>query len=143
MKRFFPALFWGTQVFGYLKVIAACYGLFNSDMISKYLIAGAGIESIVQSQSMAKNMAASVVPFIWGFLITSLLLLLGSFLMKKEKRIGFYLYTATNAFLILFFFYAGFNMFPGLEYIAVIPFFGILLHVWVMDAFWHKTENPK
>jgi hypothetical protein len=98
------------------------------------------VSSLFDSASMAENMSTRVIPFLWGFLITSALVVVSVLLMRRRKRMGFYLYFAVNVFLMLFFFYAGFNLFPGFEYVAVLPLLGILVYISMMDYFWFSES---
>jgi hypothetical protein len=81
-------------------------------------------------------MSTQVIPFLWGFLVTSCLTVVSVFIMRMKKRTGFYIYLLVNAFLTLFFFYAGFNFFPGLQYLSVFPLIGVMLYIAVLDYFW-------
>lgn len=141
MKRFFKPLFWFTVCFGTFKVLFALYNLINPIPLAKIIISGAGVESLIHSDSMAQNMGGTITPFIWGLLITSILVLISAFMMNKEMKTGYWLYILTNVFLFMFFFYGGFNLFPGLEYLSVFPLLGAILYTLVLDKFWDKSNR--
>jgi hypothetical protein len=140
MKRLFIPFSLFSLVFACLKMAFSLFSLINPLPFSTFLFHAFGVNSLFDSATMAKNMSTRVIPFLWGFLITSALVVVSVLLMRRKKRAGFYLYFAVNVFLMLFLFYAGFNLFPGFEYVAVLPLLGILLYISMMDYFWFSES---
>lgn len=140
MIKFFKPLFWFTVVFGLAKTAFALYGLFNMSFIASKIMQGVGAESAMNSVVLSKNLAHTTAPYLWGLLITSVLLTVSAFVMNRGKRWGFFLYCLTSGFLIVFFFYASFNYFPVMIYMAPLPFIGILLYTMVLEKFWYNKK---
>jgi hypothetical protein len=140
MKQYFVPLSLFSLVFALLKMAFSVFSLINPLPFSSFLFHAFGVNSLFDSASMAENMSTRVTPFLWGFLITSALVAISVLLMRRKMRMGFYLYFLVNVFLMLFFFYAGFNLFPGFEYVAVLPLLGILLYISMLDYFWFKKS---
>lgn len=140
MKQYFVPLSLFSLVFALLKMAFSVFSLINPLPFSSFLFHAFGVNSLFDSASMAENMSTSVTPFLWGFLITSALVAISVLLMRRKMRMGFYLYFLVNVFLMLFFFYAGFNLFPGFEYLSVLPLLGILLYILHLDYFWSKES---
>lgn len=140
MKRFFKPLFWFTFIFGLAKIIFASYGLLNMQFVASKIMQGVGAESAMNSVELSKNLAHTTAPYLWGLLITSILLVIAALVMNMGKRWGFFLYCLTSAFLVIFFFYASFNYFPVLIYLSPLPLIGTLLYVSVLEKFWYNTK---
>lgn len=140
MKRFFKPMFWFTVVFGVLKFFFALYGLFNSSFVASKIMQGVGAESAMNSVVLSRNLAKTAVPYLWGLLITSVLLVIAAFIMRAGKRWGFFLYAFTSAFLACFFFYASFNYFPVLLALSLLPLIGVLAYVTVLEQFWFNKK---
>lgn len=141
MKRFFKALCWFTIVFGLAKFVFSVYGLFNTDKIATVIMMGVGAESAAFSGVLSKNLGATTVPFLWGLLVSSVLLVVAGWVMKAGRRWGFYLYAFTSALLVIFFFYASFNFFPVMVYMSALPLLGTLLYVSVLQYFWFNEKR--
>lgn len=141
MKRLFTFLCWFTIIFGTAKFVFAVYGLLNTSVIASYIMMGVGAESAAYSGVLAKNLAGTTIPFLWGLLVSSLLLVVSAWVMKSRKRWGFYLYCLTSMLLVSFFFYASFNFFPVMVYLSALPLIGMLLYVTVLENFWHNKKQ--
>lgn len=141
MKYFFKALCWFTILFGLGKLAFSIYGLLNTDRIATFIMMGVGADSAAHSGVLAKNLGATTVPFLWGLLVSSVLLTIAGWVMSKGKRWGFYLHALTSALLVIFFFYAGFNFFPVMGYLTVLPLLGSLLYVTVLQYFWFNKPR--
>lgn len=141
MKLFFKALCWFTIVFGLAKFVFALYGLVNTDKIATFIMMGVGAESAAYSGVLAKNLGSTTVPFLWGLLVSSALLVVSGFGMKAGRRWGFYLYALTSALLVVFFFYASFNFFPVMVYLSALPLIGTLLYITVLENFWFNGKR--
>lgn len=141
MKKFFTALCWFTMLFGTAKFVFAVYGLMNTSRIAQFIMMGVGADSAAHSGILSKNLARTTLPFLWGLLVSSLLLIAAAYIMKRGKRIGFYLYAFTSALLAMFFFYGSFNYFPVLVYGSVLPLVGTLLYVTVLEYFWYNGSR--
>lgn len=141
MKLFFKALCWFTIVFGLAKFVFALYGLLNTDKIATFIMMGVGAESAAYSGVLSKNLGATTIPFLWGLLLSSVLLVVSGFGMKAGRRWGFYLYTLTSALLVIFFFYASFNFFPVMVYLSALPLIGTLLYITVLENFWFNGKR--
>jgi len=140
MKRLFTFLCWFTIIFGTAKFAFAIYGLLNTSVIAQYIMMGVGAKSAAYSGVLAKNLAATTIPFLWGLLVSSFLLVVSAWVMKARKRWGFYLYCVTSMLLVSFFFYASFNFFPVMVYLSALPLIGMLLYVTVLENFWYNKK---
>jgi hypothetical protein len=137
---FFKILCWFTIIFGSVKFIFSVWGLLNTDVIATFIMMGVGAESAAYSKILSKNLGATTVPFLWGLLVSSFLLVIAAFVIKAGKRWGFYLYVITSSFLMCFFFYSSFNFFPITIYGSALPLLGCFLYITVLEFFWYNKK---
>lgn len=138
MKLFKP-LFYFTVVWSILKIIISIYGIFNPYQIGNFIVQSSGVESLVGSESVGVSMGKSAMFAILTNLVTSVMNITGAIFMNRRKRLGFYIYCFSSFIIAVVCFYSGINMFPSLEYIAVLPLIGVLAYTLVLDYFWDKN----
>ncbi len=138
MKLFKP-LFYFTVVWSALKILISIFGIFNPYEVGNFIVQSSGVESLVGSESVGESMGKSAMFAIITNLVTSALNIFGAMLMNNRKRLGFYIYCFSGFVIAVVCFYSGINMFPSLEYIAVLPLIGVLAYTLVLDYFWDKN----
>ncbi|MBL0913241.1 MAG: hypothetical protein IBJ09_12805 [Bacteroidia bacterium] len=136
----FKVAFGISLLFFAAKMAFCLLGLFNPELIASRVVGAAGVKSIMHSASVTSQMSGYVYNVVAVIGISSLLAMAGIWLMKRRKSAGFVLYALVNVLLGAAAMYAGYNMFGGLEFLAVLPLLGILMYVWSLDHFMLKKQ---
>lgn len=124
-----------SLLFFAVKTAFCLTGIFRPDLIASQVVGAAGVKSIMHSATVTSQMYPYVYNVVGLIGISSLLAIAGVWLMKRRKPAGFILYAFVNILLGAAAMYAGYNMFGGLEYLAVLPLLGILMYVWNLEYF--------
>ena len=135
MPRLFSIIFFSSLSVSILRILFSIWGIFNPEPIAREIVSSAGVQSLVKSSTVADGMSLYVRYVMILILITSILVIYSGLLMNKQNKFGFYLNIFTNFILIFTACYAGYNMFPGLQYLSALPLIGILMYSMVLDNF--------
>lgn len=124
-----------SLLFFTVKMLFCITGLVRPELIASAVVGAAGVKSVMHSSTVTAGMSVYVYNVVAVIGISSLLAISGVWLMKRGKKAGFVLYALVNTALGAAAMYAGYNMFGGLEYLALLPLLGILMYVWNLERF--------
>ena len=141
MPRIFSIVFYTSLTVSILRILFSLWGLFNPEPIARQIVSSAGVLSLIKSASVTDGMSLYVRYVMILLLITSIIVIYSGILMRNQKRSGFFLNLFANFILIIASCYAGYNMFPGLQNLSVLPLIGILMYSLTMDYFMQKKSN--